>query len=43
MPIIGGLCDGLQSMYMARGGDAEERERCLDSIKERQTAIEDEC
>ena len=42
-PIIGGLADGLQCMYMSRGDDPKVRERCLEQIKERVIAIEDEC
>ena len=40
IPLVGTACRGLQSLFIARGASEEEKERVVESIKERQRAIE---
>ena len=43
MPGINKLTEGLQSLYISRGGTQEERDKIVETIIERQRAIEDRC
>ena len=41
MPILGTLCQGLQSIFINRGGTEEERNQIVETIMARQIEIED--
>ena len=43
VPVLNKLTEGLQSLYIERGGTLEQRNKIVATIKERQSAIEDRC
>ena len=43
LPLISTIMEGLQSLYVSRGGTLEERNKIVEEIIERQRMIEDRC